>query len=147
MEYFEVYTEIEIEATPEKVWDTLTDFEKYPEWNPFFVELKGKPEVGCEIFEYMKFSFFPKPILGKSFIIKSEAPKSFGWRGSFIHSFHNFGHGTHTFDIEQISEKKVKLVHKERFRGLLVPYVKSLIEKVAKPHFILMNEALKARCE
>lgn len=31
----ELFTEIEIKATPESVWQLLTDFEKYPEWNPF----------------------------------------------------------------------------------------------------------------
>jgi uncharacterized protein YndB with AHSA1/START domain len=30
----ELRDEIEIEATPERVWEILTDFAAYPEWNP-----------------------------------------------------------------------------------------------------------------
>jgi uncharacterized protein YndB with AHSA1/START domain len=30
----ELRTEIEIQATPDKVWQVLTSLDKYPEWNP-----------------------------------------------------------------------------------------------------------------
>jgi uncharacterized protein YndB with AHSA1/START domain len=31
----ELHTEIEIDASAERVWDILTDFASYPQWNPF----------------------------------------------------------------------------------------------------------------
>ena len=31
----QIKTSIHINATKEKVWEILMDFEKYPEWNPF----------------------------------------------------------------------------------------------------------------
>lgn len=31
----EIYTEVEIDASPETVWNELVTFEEYPNWNPF----------------------------------------------------------------------------------------------------------------
>ncbi|MDY9920045.1 MAG: SRPBCC family protein [Proteiniphilum sp.] len=42
----EIRTEIIIRATSEKIWDILTDFENYPNWNPFITFIKGKVEEG-----------------------------------------------------------------------------------------------------
>jgi hypothetical protein len=39
----ELKTEILINATPEKVWQVLTDFKHYPLWNPFIKNLAGNP--------------------------------------------------------------------------------------------------------
>ena len=42
----ELLTEIVIDASPEKVWKTLTDLDKYPDWNPFICHAVGKAEIG-----------------------------------------------------------------------------------------------------
>ena len=42
----EIRTEIEIEGTAQEVWETLTDFESYSEWNTASCELTGRAEVG-----------------------------------------------------------------------------------------------------
>jgi uncharacterized protein YndB with AHSA1/START domain len=38
----EIKTEILINASPDKVWAILTDFDNYPSWNPFITSLKGE---------------------------------------------------------------------------------------------------------
>lgn len=42
----ELCTEIEIQASPERVWQALTNLDKYPEWNPFIHHAVGKAKVG-----------------------------------------------------------------------------------------------------
>ena len=44
-----VRTEIEIEAPPGRVWDILTDFERYAEWNPFVREIQGDLRKGAKL--------------------------------------------------------------------------------------------------
>jgi len=39
-------TDIEIEATPERVWSILLDFPSHPDWNPFVRSIKGVAQVG-----------------------------------------------------------------------------------------------------
>jgi len=39
-----IATEILIQAPPTRVWQVLTDFGAYPQWNPFIVSLQGEAE-------------------------------------------------------------------------------------------------------
>ena len=45
----QLHTEIAIEATPERVWDILTDFAAYPAWNPFIPHISGPATVGSHL--------------------------------------------------------------------------------------------------
>ena len=42
----ELRTEIEIQATAERVWELLTDVAGFPRWNPFIRWVKGDLRVG-----------------------------------------------------------------------------------------------------
>lgn len=39
-----ISTEIEIAAPPATIWAVLTDYERYPEWNPFLTKISGDKE-------------------------------------------------------------------------------------------------------
>ena len=45
----ELRTAVEIDATPARVWEILTDFEAYPDWNPFIRRITGEPELGARL--------------------------------------------------------------------------------------------------
>lgn len=40
---------LEMDTRPERVWEQLTDFEGFPEWNPFIRRASGKLEPGERI--------------------------------------------------------------------------------------------------
>jgi uncharacterized protein YndB with AHSA1/START domain len=40
---------IDINASPEEVWLVLTDFAKFPEWNPFMRWIKGELRKGAKL--------------------------------------------------------------------------------------------------
>jgi hypothetical protein len=45
----ELRSVIEIDASPGEVWQVPTDFDAYPEWNPFIQAIEGNPEVGVRL--------------------------------------------------------------------------------------------------
>ena len=75
-----LHTEIEIEAPASRVWDILVDFERYGEWNPFILEISGKPEVGAKLRARMRpvgsrvMTFKPK-------VLAAEPGKELRWLG------------------------------------------------------------------
>jgi hypothetical protein len=44
-----IRTEIGIDASPERVWERLTDFDSFPAWNPFIRRARGRLEPGEEL--------------------------------------------------------------------------------------------------
>ena len=44
-----IETITEIDAPAEVVWQIITDFERYPEWNPFITELHGPVHEGARL--------------------------------------------------------------------------------------------------
>ncbi len=42
----ELRTEIEIDASSERVWTVLSDFSRHAEWNPFIRVIEGEPREG-----------------------------------------------------------------------------------------------------
>ena len=42
-------SQIDIDATPERVWQVLSDFGSYPQWNPFIVRAEGEAEPGSRL--------------------------------------------------------------------------------------------------
>ena len=42
----ELHSEIQIDAPAERVWKLLTDFDSYPQWNPFIRNIGGLPAPG-----------------------------------------------------------------------------------------------------
>lgn len=45
----QVSASIEIDAAPEQVWEILTDFDRYAEWNSFNVSMATTFEVGAAV--------------------------------------------------------------------------------------------------
>src|SRR2546422_9293011 len=45
----ELRTDIEIDAPVERVWEVLTDFDRFPDWNPFIRRIPGNAQVGSRL--------------------------------------------------------------------------------------------------
>ena len=140
----EVSAEIEIEAPAERVWQVLTDFAKFPEWNPFIRQMTGEVrtvaplEVRLEPPGGRAMSFKPK-------MVNVETNREMRWLGRLL--IPGLFTGEHSFSIEALDEKGVRFIQHEKFTGLLVPFMAKSLDKDTKSGFEAMNRALKERAE
>ena len=134
-----LHTEIIIEATSKKVWEVLMDFDSYGLWNPFIIEIKGEAEEGKTIevnFPGMKFT---------PTVLTREENREFKWLGKLL--FKGLFDGEHRFELEEMEEGRTRLIHSEKFSGLLVPMFRKKLLGETKEGFEQMNLKLKERVE
>lgn len=138
-----IQTEIIINATAEKVWDVLTDFDQYPTWNPFIISIHGEQGIGKKLTVRIQ----PPGAKGMTFtpIIQDfRMNEKLRWLGSG--PIKGLFDGMHSFEIERLENGKTRLIHQENFKGILVGLMKNMLSKT-ELGFHQMNEALKNRCE
>ena len=139
-----IETAIEIDAAPDKVWEKFSDFDSYPDWNPFVTSLTGDVAVGNKIAVRLD------PPGGKAMTFKPEV-KAFQpgselrWLGHL--GFSGLFDGHHQFHIEAIDGGKTRFVQKEDFSGLLVRPMLRFIGEKTRAGFKAFNQALKERAE
>lgn len=139
----EIKTEIIINASREKIWEVLTDFEQYPQWNPFIIRIEGKPIKGTRLKNTLQNG--NKQFQFKPVVTTAEPGKSFAWLGSVLVKGIFDGH--HSFVLEDVGKGQVKLIHSEKFRGILSGFLLKKIGAGTKQNFVKFNEALKGRVE
>ena len=139
----ELRTEIEIQATPGKVWQVLTNLDQYPEWNPFIHHAIGKAKVGEKV--DITFREGSKEMTLHCVVVKVEPNKELRWK--YHVALPILFYGEHSFIIEQIESNKVRFIDREIFTGFLVPSQAKDIDTNSKRGFEAMDRALKARAE
>jgi hypothetical protein len=136
--------QVDIHATPERVWQILTDFGAYPRWNPFMTRADGNARRG----ERLTIRLQPVGGRGMTFrptVLEATPALRLRWLGHLLVS--GIFDGEHSFTIQPLGEGQVRLVQQEDFRGLLVPLMAGSLDRGTLPAFEQMNQALKRRAE
>ena len=139
-----IRSEIEINASAERVWEVLTDFASFPQWNPFMRRASGELKKGTRL----EVNLQPNGARSMTFrplILKVEPNRELRWLGSLW--IHGLFDGEHVLTIEPLGENRVHFAQHEIFKGLLVPLMSGSLDRDAKRGFEEMNKALKARVE
>ncbi|MGB3589119.1 MAG: SRPBCC domain-containing protein [Tunicatimonas sp.] len=139
----ELITEIIINASAERVWQVLTDFPAYQEWNPFIVNSSGKAIAGTRLTNQMKQG--EKTTTFKPKLVKVEENRRLEWLGHLWVPGLFDGH--HIFIIEELAPQQVKFVQQEKFSGLLRSLIMKQIAESTQAGFVAMNRALKEQAE
>jgi hypothetical protein len=139
----ELRTEIEIQATPDKVWQVLTNLNQYPEWNPFIHHAIGTAKLGEKV--DITFKSGSKDMTLHCIVIKVEPNRELCWKYHVI--LPGLWSGEHSFTIEPIGTNQVRFIDKEIFTGLLIPFQAKDIDTNSRRDFSEMDKALKAKAE
>jgi hypothetical protein len=136
-------TAIDIDASPERVWEVLLDFPRYPEWNPFITSISGRAVAGARLAVTLA------PPEGRAITMRPEVQvvdtgRRFAWLGRL--GIPRVFDGAHEFLIEPDSSGSVRFMQRETFRGVLVPVLGRALARTRKG-FDAMNQALKERAE
>ena len=137
-------TQIEINASTERVWSILMDFPGHARWNPFVRSIEGAPTVG----ESLNLFIQPPGSGGMRFrptVLTVEPKREFRWKGKLL--MPGLFDGEHFFTLEPKSDNRLIFRHGEVFSGLLVPFLRRSLDGATKHGFIAMNEALKRESE
>jgi len=138
---------VDIDATPERVWQVLMDLPAYPEWNPFVTHAEGEFTVGTRV-------WFRGPPAGgllrermPAAVLEVSSCRRLRFRVRVV----KVGLPG-LLDVEQTvtldpRDGRVRLWEGARFTGLLVPLLTRRLNREHTPSFLAMNDALKERVE
>jgi hypothetical protein len=140
-------TRIEIDAPAARVWDVLTNFAAYPEWNPFIVEWQGRVTTGATV--RFRFQFIPGlPVWTEATILRVQPGRELRWAAHVLTP--RLFNGERRIELTPIGESKTLFNHVEVFTGLVVvaPVIQPLLRLgwMSVP-YRAMNSALKKRVE
>ena len=139
----ELRTEVEIAAPLAHVYAVLTDFARYPEWNPFLTALSGKLAVGQKLSVEMS---LPE---GKTYLLEPQVThvtenSELGWRGRFVSPA--LLEAEHFFQLSARAEHLTRVVHGQNFSGFLLRFAGNSLTLAARGS-VYMDQALKKRAE
>jgi len=140
----ELVTRIEIDAPAAKVWETLMNFRDYPQWNPFVQYVRGEAKPGGTIHTILALPD-GEPMVIHPEVLKVDPQHEFRWKGKFW--LRGLFDSEHYFKVMPLTENRSLFIQGEIFSGILVPFLKKMLEGVTAERFKAMKNGLKARVE
>jgi hypothetical protein len=133
-------SQIEIGAPIDVVWQHLTDFASYAEWNPYILSAEG--ELKQDSLVRFKVAGIPMPLSApiaslvenKELIWEARLPFP-GVKPRYIRR------------LEEIDANRTRFINREEFTGWAVPLMSPILNFVNKPLFPKTCAALKQRAE
>lgn len=137
----EIRTEVHIAASARRVWDILTDFASFADWNPLVLEAGGALREGGRLRVRIKSG---RELRFSPTLLAVKPERELRWRGQLLHPW--LFAGEHYFLLEP-DPRGTRFVHGERFTGALVTLMAGVLDAHTARDFAAMNQALKRRAE
>lgn len=125
-----------------RVWQLLTDFSTFPDWNPFISRADGEARNGARLEVYVQ----PSGAKGMTFrptVLKADPNRELRWLGRLW--IPGLFDGEHVFTIEPLEANRVRFIQHEVFTGLLVPLFARFLAVNTQRGFVGTDNVLKVR--
>ena len=139
-----LHTETVIAADPARIWEILTDFAGYRDWNRSIPHAEGIARAGTVLRVTIRWPGL-RPSRYQLEVLAAEPEHELRWLGHFGRT--GLMDGDHRFVIEPLGERRCRVIQIEHFAGWLVPLFAPWLKKNVLSGFELMNSALKERAE
>ena len=129
---------VDINVPAPEVWEALTSFDSWGQWNSFIPLVEGKLEVGKTL-KIKVVSPGMKEMTFEPKVYAIEENKRISWGGGFLGFVYE---GIHEFILESIDDHTTRFRQIENFKGPIVLLMKEMIQKTAVG-YMNMNEEFK----
>ena len=126
------------------MWDVLTDFSAYPEWNPH-MKIEGTAQVGTKLTVHLGANG-GRGMAFKPTVLAATPSAELRWLGKL--GFGGIVDGEHFFIVDRNADGSTHLTHGERYSGALVALTKPFLNKERnQAGYGSFNRVLKQRVE
>jgi demethylmenaquinone methyltransferase / 2-methoxy-6-polyprenyl-1,4-benzoquinol methylase len=137
--------EIEVDAPPERVWEVLTDFSSYSEWNPFMFSVEGAASVGAHLRIAMQ-RRGGMVLRFRARVVVADPPRELAWVGEGPRGhWPGLVRGERRVVIQPLPGERSRLLMRTTLSGGLSPLTRWL--ERYREAFEEMELGLKARAE
>jgi hypothetical protein len=138
-----LHAAIEIDAPAERVWQVVSDFGSYADWNPFIVRAAGVPRVG-ERLNVTIVAPGMKPATFRPRVLDFEPGRLIRWKGEF--KLPGLFDGRHALIVDPLDDERSRFTTHEDVSGILLPFL-GRVMAASQQGFELMAQAVKERAE
>lgn len=139
-----IAAEVNIDASPQRVWQVLTDLARYPEWNPFTPRVDGRLAQGEPVTLHVH-GLRRRPLTQREFVHDLVPGARLCWGMVMGHPALLTARRVQT--LEALGPAACCYRTEDQLGGWLVPVVLALYGAAMQRGFDAMAVALKARAE
>ena len=134
---------IDIAASPERVWQLLSELENYGQWNPYSPRAEGRLVVGEEV--RIEAHLGDEVRWVNNLVTEVEPGKKLCWHSLEWYGF--LARGFRCRNLQPLPDGGVRLVHHELMVGPLSGLIERIYREDIDEGLRVMDEALKAAAE
>ena len=138
-----LHAAVDIDAPAERVWQVVSDFGRYSDWNPFIVRAAGEPRVG-ERLDITIAAPGMKPVSFRPRVLDVEPGRLVRWKGEF--KLPGLFDRRHALIVDPLDGGRSRFTTHEDVTGILLPFV-GRVMTASQQGFDLMARAVKERAE
>ena len=138
-----LHAAIDINAPAERVWQVVSDFGSYADWNPFIVRAAGEARVG-ERLDITIAAPGMKPVSFRPRVLDVEPGRLIRWKGEF--KLPGLFDGRHALIVDPLDGGRSRFTTHEDVTGVLLPFTGKVMT-ASQQGFELMARAVKERAE